>query len=116
MGDPVHGNAATVIGNAAREPELADLASLLNAMGAKIDGAGTSTIEVMGVPSLSPADHRVIADRLVAGTYALAAASTGGSIEIHGCDPAFLRMELRKMEAAGCTVTAGHDWIQIAGP
>lgn len=106
----------TIIGNAAREPELADLAALLNAMGAKIDGAGTSTIEVMGVQSLSPTDHTVIADRLVAGTYALAAASTGGRIEVVGCDPAFLRMELRKMEAAGCEIERGDDWFSVAGP
>ncbi len=106
----------TVIGNAAREPELADLASLLNAMGAKVDGAGTSTIEVIGVPHLSPADHSVVADRLEAGTYALAAAATGGMITVEGCDPSFLRMELRKMEAAGCTVERGEDWFSVAGP
>lgn len=106
----------TIIGNAAREPELADLASLLNAMGAKIDGAGTSTIEVVGVPSLSPVDHTVVADRLVAGTYALAAAATGGRIEVHGCDPGFLRMELRKMEAAGCEIERGDQWFSVAGP
>ncbi|MDJ0498808.1 MAG: UDP-N-acetylglucosamine 1-carboxyvinyltransferase [Acidimicrobiia bacterium] len=106
----------TVIGNAAREPELADLASLLNAMGAKVDGAGTSTIEVIGVPHLSPADHTVVADRLEAGTYALAAAATGGMITVEGCDPSFLRMELRKMEAAGCTVERSEDWFSVAGP
>jgi UDP-N-acetylglucosamine 1-carboxyvinyltransferase len=106
----------TVIGNAAREPELADLASLLNAMGAKIDGAGTSTIEVVGVPDLSPADHTVVADRLEAGTYALAAAATGGEITVDGCDPSFLRMELRKMEAAGCSIERGEDWFSVRGP
>lgn len=106
----------TVIGNAAREPELADLASLLNSMGAKVDGAGTSTIEVVGVSSLSPANHTVVADRLVAGTYALAAAATGGSIEVNGCDPDFLRMELRKMEAAGCAVERGDQWFSVTGP
>lgn len=106
----------TVIGNAAREPELADLASLLNAMGAKVDGAGTSTIEVYGVKSLTPADHTAVADRLVAGTYALAAAATGGSIEVDGCDPDFLRMELRKMEGAGCAVERGDNWFAVTGP
>ncbi|MDJ0923054.1 MAG: UDP-N-acetylglucosamine 1-carboxyvinyltransferase [Acidimicrobiia bacterium] len=106
----------TTIGNAAREPELADLASLLNQMGAKVDGAGTSTIEVMGVPSLSPADHKVVADRLVAGTYALAAAASGGEITVLGCDPGFLRMELRKMQAAGCDVERGDDWFSVTGP
>jgi len=106
----------TVIGNAAREPELADLASFLNAMGAKVDGAGTSTIEVSGVPSLFPADHTVVADRLVAGTYALAAAATGGRVAVHGCNPDFLRMELRKMEGAGCTVQRGDNWFSVSGP
>jgi UDP-N-acetylglucosamine 1-carboxyvinyltransferase len=106
----------TVIGNAAREPELTDLATLLNAMGADVQGAGTSTIEVIGVPELHPANHTVIADRLVAGTYALAAAATGGTLEVKACNPAFLRMELRKMEAAGCVVTRGDDWFTVAGP
>jgi UDP-N-acetylglucosamine 1-carboxyvinyltransferase len=106
----------TVIGNAAREPELADLAAFLNSMGAKVDGAGTSTIEVVGVPSLSPVDHTVVADRLVAGTYALAAAATGGTITVDGCNPDFLRMELRKMEAAGCEVERGDRTFTVVGP
>ncbi len=106
----------TVIGNAAREPELADLANLLNAMGADVSGAGTSTIEVVGVPELHPTDHTVVADRLVAGTYALAAAATGGTLEVKGCNPDFLRMELRKMEAAGCEVIRGEDRFTVTGP
>lgn len=106
----------TVIGNAAREPELADLAALLNAMGAEVEGAGSSTIEITGVPSLHPSDHTVVADRLVAGTYALAAAATGGTLEVAGCNPDFLRMELRKMEAAGCDVVRGDDWFSVVGP
>ncbi len=106
----------TVIGNAAREPELADLAAFLNAMGAEVRGAGTATIEVVGVPELHPADHTVVADRLVAGTYALAVAGTGGSVEVNACNPDFLRMELRKMEAAGCEVHRGDDWFHVTGP
>lgn len=106
----------TLIGNAAREPELADLAAFLNAMGADVKGAGTSTIEVVGVPELHPADHNVVADRLVAGTYALAAAATGGKLEVIGCNPDFLRMELRKMEAAGCEIRRGDDWFHVSGP
>lgn len=106
----------TVIGNAAREPELADLAALLNAMGAEVEGAGSSTIEITGVPSLHPSDHTVVADRLVAGTYALAAAATGGTLEVAGCNPDFLRMELRKMEAAGCDVVRGDNWFSVVGP
>ena len=106
----------TVIGNAAREPELADLATLLNAMGANVQGAGTSTITVDGVAHLHPADHSVVADRLVAGTYALAAAATGGTLHVSRCNPDFLRMELRKMEAAGCLVERGDDEFTVTGP
>jgi UDP-N-acetylglucosamine 1-carboxyvinyltransferase len=106
----------TTIGNAAREPELADLAGFLNAMGAKIEGAGTSTIEIRGVPTLSPARHSVVPDRLEAGTYALAAAITGGEVTVRRCDPDHLRMELRKMEGSGCEVTRGDDWFTVQGP
>jgi UDP-N-acetylglucosamine 1-carboxyvinyltransferase len=106
----------TVIGNAAREPELADLATLLNAMGGNVSGAGTSTITVDGVAELHPADHTVVADRLVAGTYALAAAATGGTLHVSRCNPDFLRMELRKMEAAGCRVERGDNDFTVSGP
>jgi UDP-N-acetylglucosamine 1-carboxyvinyltransferase len=106
----------TVIGNAAREPELTDLAVLLQKMGAKIDGAGTSTIEVSGVPALEPAVHRAVPDRLEAGTYALAAAITGGDVTVERCVPDHLRMELRKMEAAGCLLEMGDDWVRVVGP
>ncbi len=106
----------TRIGNAAREPELADLANYLRAMGAKIDGAGTSTIEIHGVTSLEPADHRVVADRLEAGTYAAAAAMTGGKVTVNDCVPEHLRMELTKLEAAGSTVVRGDDRFTITGP
>jgi UDP-N-acetylglucosamine 1-carboxyvinyltransferase len=106
----------TTIGNAAREPELADLATYLNAMGAKIEGAGTSTIEVHGVAALVPARHSIIPDRLEAGTYALAAAATGGEVTLRRCDPDQLRMELRKMEGTGCEVTRGDDWFTVKGP
>ena len=106
----------TVIGNAAREPELTDLAEFLTKMGAKIDGAGTSTIEVYGVPSLSPARHAVVPDRLEAGTYAVAAAITGGDVTVRRCVPDHLRMELRKMESAGCEIDAGVDWVRVKGP
>jgi UDP-N-acetylglucosamine 1-carboxyvinyltransferase len=106
----------TTISNAAREPELADLAAYLNEMGAKVDGAGTSTVEIHGVPSLEPAAHRVVPDRLEAGTYALAAASSGGDVKVVNCVPDHLRMELRKMEAAGCEVETGADWLRVRGP
>ena len=106
----------STISNAAREPELADLARYLNKMGAKIEGAGTSTVTIHGVPALEPANHRVVPDRLEAGTYALAGAISGGEVTIKDCVPDHLRMELRKMVAAGCEVTTGDDWIKVVGP
>ena len=106
----------TTIGNAAREPELTDLANYLRAMGAKIDGAGTSTVEVHGVPALEPSGHRVVPDRLEAGTYAAAAAMTGGQVTVRDCLPEHLRMELTKLEAAGATVARGQDWFSVTGP
>jgi UDP-N-acetylglucosamine 1-carboxyvinyltransferase len=106
----------TTIRNAAREPELADLAEYLSKMGAKIDGAGTSTIEIHGVPGLSPATHNAVPDRLEAGTYLVAGAMTGGTVTVEACTPEHLRMELVKLEAAGCDVTTGEDWITVTGP
>jgi len=106
----------TVIGNAAREPELVDLAEYLRKMGAKIDGAGTSTIEIRGVPSLSPAVHDTVPDRLEAGTYAVAAAMTRGDVTITACVPEHLRMELTKLRAAGAEITTGPDWCRVVGP
>lgn len=106
----------TTIRNAAREPELADLAEYLSKMGAKIDGAGTSTIEVHGVPGLSPATHNAVPDRLEAGTYLVAGAMTGGTVTVTACIPEHLRMELVKLEATGCEVTVGEDWITVTGP
>ncbi|MEE8490019.1 MAG: UDP-N-acetylglucosamine 1-carboxyvinyltransferase [Acidimicrobiia bacterium] len=106
----------TVIENAAREPELEDLAAFLNAMGANISGAGTSTIRVLGVPTLNAATHRVVPDRIEAGTYAVAAAITAGEVVVSRCVPDHLRMELRKLQDAGCRVEAGEDWIRVLGP
>lgn len=106
----------TTISNAAREPEMSDLAEFLNKMGAKIEGAGTSTITVHGVGSLDAVTHRVVPDRLEAGTYALAGAISGGVVRVVDCVPDHLRMELRKMEAAGCEIATGDDWIQVTGP
>lgn len=106
----------TVIVNAAREPEIVDLASMLVDMGAAVEGAGTSIIRVTGSPSLSPVTHRVVPDRLEAGTYAVAAAITGGDVTITGCRPGHLRMELAKLEAAGADVDRGEDWLRVGGP
>src|SRR3984893_9217231 len=91
----------TILQNAAREPEVADLAALLNKMGAKIEGAGTSTIRVKGVTKLHGARHRIIPDRIEAGTFIIAGALTGGDLNVAGCDPAHLTAILQKLAEAG---------------
>jgi len=106
----------TIVHNAAREPEIEDLAAFLVKMGARVSGAGTSTITVEGVASLHPTTHEVLADRLEAGTYAVASAITGGEVRIERCVPDHLRMELRKLADAGCIVERGDDWFTVAGP
>lgn len=106
----------TVIGNAAREPEIQDLAELLGKMGAVVRGAGTSTIEIDGVPALHPATHRAVPDRLEAGTYLIAGAITGGDVTVVECVPEHLRMELRKLADTGCHVETGKDWVRVVGP
>ena len=103
----------TVIGNAAREPEVADLARCLNAMGAKITGAGTSTITIEGVTSLSGARHRVMPDRIETGTYAMAVAMAGGDVEITETDPTFLETALEAVRRAGAEVTATERGIRV---
>ena len=106
----------TVIVNAAREPEVEDLIKQLVAMGADITGGGTSIVTIRGVERMSPVEHHVIPDRLEAGTYAVAGAVTSGDVTVTGCHPEHLRMELRKMESAGCTVEQGDGWLRVKGP
>ena len=106
----------TTIGNAAREPELVDLADYLKAMGAKIDGAGTSTVEIHGVGALSPAAHRTVPDRLEAGTYLAAGAMTCGTVTVMNCRPEHLRMELRKFESIGCEISTTESSVTVVGP
>lgn len=106
----------TVIGNAAREPEIVDLAAMLNGMGARINDAGTPTITIEGVPELSAASHHAVPDRLAAGTYLLGGAITSGEVTVRDCVPDHLRMELSKMAEAGCEWEAGEDWITVRGP
>ena len=103
------GQGTTVIDNAAREPEIEDLANMLNAMGAQITGAGSSTITIEGVPleSMHPCTHRCVGDRIEAGTYLVGGALLGGPVTVEGINPAFLRMALTKLEAFGCTVETG---------
>ena len=103
----------TVIGNAAREPEVVDLADCLNAMGAKITGAGTSTITIEGVTSLSGARHRVLPDRIETGTYAMAVAMTGGDVTLAGTDMKLLDTALEAVRRAGAEVTAVDNGIRV---
>src|SRR5450755_4354826 len=95
----------TVIGNAAREPEVQDLAALLNKMGARIEGAGTSTIRVQGVARLHGAEHTIIADRIEAGTFLIAGAMTRGDLLVSGCEPEHLRAFIAKLVSAGAEVS-----------
>ncbi len=85
-------------------------------MGADISGAGTATIMVEGVSDLHPCDHVTVPDRIEAGTFAVAAAITAGSVRVTGCRPEHLRMELNKLREAGCKVDAGDGWIHVLGP
>lgn len=94
----------TVLDNAAREPEIVDLCLMLRDMGAEIDGEGTNTITVRGVEKLHPVEHRVVGDRIVAGTWAYAAAMTRGDITVGGIDPANLHLVLEKLKLAGAKV------------
>ena len=106
----------TVIVNAAREPEIEDLIRQLTEMGADITGGGTSLVTIRGVEALHPVEHEVIPDRLEAGTFAVAAAITNGDVTITGCYPDHLRMELHKLEDAGCDVERGDGWLRVKGP
>ncbi|MFD1046378.1 UDP-N-acetylglucosamine 1-carboxyvinyltransferase, partial [Kibdelosporangium lantanae] len=99
----------TVVDNAAREPEIIDLCTMLQQMGAKIDGAGTSTLTVHGVTSLAPTTHRVIGDRIVGATWAFAAATTRGDVTVRGVDPHHLNLVLDKLQTAGADVTVNGD-------
>lgn len=103
----------TVIRNAAREPEVVDLAHCLCAMGARIQGIGSSTLEIEGVSNLSGATYTVMPDRIEAGTYLVAAAATGGRIRLEGAVPHHLDIVLDKLREAGATVSHGEDWIEL---
>ncbi len=106
----------TVIENVAREPEIVDLATTLNQMGGRIEGAGTSTLEIEGVSldDMHPCEHITIGDRVEAGTFLAGGALTGGPLKVKGVDPSFLRMAIMKFEDIGCTVETGDDWISIS--
>jgi len=103
----------TIIHNAAREPEVTDLADCLNQMGAKIRGQGTSTIEIKGVSRLNGATHRVIPDRIEAGTYAMAAAMAGGDVLLEGARPEHLQAALDVLRKAGVDITSSNEGIRV---
>ena len=104
----------TVIENAAREPELVDLADLLSEMGARIDGVGTPTIEIEGVEGFGPVDHTVIPDRVEAGTFAIAACATGGRVVLDGARSDHLDLVLSKLADAGADVLATEEGVAVS--
>ncbi|SEQ26421.1 UDP-N-acetylglucosamine 1-carboxyvinyltransferase [Ectothiorhodospira magna] len=103
----------TVIENAAREPEVVDLANCLKAMGARIHGAGTDTLTVEGVSSLHGCEYRVLADRIETGTFLVAGAMTGGRVRTRDTAPKTLDAVLLKLEEAGAHINVGEDWIEL---
>ncbi len=106
----------TVIENAAREPEVVDLANCLNAMGARISGAGGDVIRIQGVPRLSGAVHRIMPDRIETGTYLCAAAATGGEIRLTGTSTSYLDAVVDKLMDAGCEIEASRQAITLRAP
>jgi UDP-N-acetylglucosamine 1-carboxyvinyltransferase len=103
----------TVIENAAREPEVIDLANCLNAMGARVNGAGSGVIRITGVPRLKAADCRVMPDRIETGTFLAAAAATGGEVRLLGTRADILEAVLEKLREAGAQIEAAADWISL---
>jgi UDP-N-acetylglucosamine 1-carboxyvinyltransferase len=105
----------TILQNCAREPEVADLAALLNKMGAKIRGAGTATIHVTGVSKLKGAKHRIIPDRIEAGTFLIAGALTGGDLNIANCEPTHLDAVIAKLKEVGVKTKSTADSVRVMG-
>lgn len=103
----------TIIENAAREPEVEDLANCLNAMGGQVMGAGTDSIEIKGVESLQGCHYNVLADRIETGTFLVAAAITGGRIKVKHTRPTLLDAVLQKLDEAGAELSIGKDWIEL---
>ena len=106
----------TIIENAAREPEVVDLANCLVAMGAQISGAGTDVIRIRGVERLSGANHRIMPDRIETGTYLCAAAATGGDVRLTQTSAAYLDAVVDKLMDAGCEITTERDAIRLKAP
>jgi len=103
----------TIIENAAREPEVVDLANFLNSMGAHVEGAGTSTIRIEGVEKLTGTHYNVLPDRIETGTYLVAATITSGQIKLKNTNASLLDAVLLKLLEAGATITRGEDWINL---
>jgi UDP-N-acetylglucosamine 1-carboxyvinyltransferase len=105
----------TIIDNAAREPEVVDLAAVLTRMGARLTGVGSSRIIIEGVPRLEPSAHDIIPDRIEGGTFLVAGAMTGGDVTIDNCRPAHLGVLLDHLRATGAAVEVGDDWVRVIG-
>ncbi|NOX26834.1 MAG: UDP-N-acetylglucosamine 1-carboxyvinyltransferase [Gammaproteobacteria bacterium] len=103
----------TVLENAAREPEVVDLANFLISMGAKIEGAGTDRIVIMGVEKLHGTEYRILPDRIETGTYLVAGAITGGRVKVRDTSPGLLDSVLTKLRDAGAKIEVGEDWIEL---
>ena len=103
----------TVLENAAREPEVLDLARFLISMGARIEGAGTNRIVVQGVPRLGPTSYRIQPDRIEAGTFLVAAAITGGRVRVRKVEPLHLEGVIQKLLEAGASIETGPDWVEL---
>ncbi|UOY91181.1 UDP-N-acetylglucosamine 1-carboxyvinyltransferase [Ectobacillus sp. JY-23] len=116
MSAAVLAKGTTIIENAAKEPEIVDLANFLNAMGGKVRGAGTGTIRIDGVSKLFGTHHHVIPDRIEAGTFMVAAAITGGNVLIENAVPEHLRPVTAKMQEMGITIIEEEDGLRVIGP
>ena len=103
----------TILQNCAREPEIIDLGNFLNTLGAKVSGHGTSTIEIQGVEKLHGGSHRIMPDRVEAGTYLVAAAATRGSVRLEDVDPGTLGAALEKLSQAGAQISTGENWVEL---
>lgn len=103
----------TIIKNAAREPEVRDLANFLNSLGANIEGAGTDTIIIEGVEQLTGGNYRVLPDRIEAGTYLVAGAITQGKVKLKDVQPETLESIILKLREAGADITVGEDWVEL---
>lgn len=106
----------TTISNAAREPEIIDLQNFLNKMGAKISGAGTNVIEIIGVKNLKDVDYNIMPDRIEAGTFLVAGAVTAGKIKVSNLVPAHIEPIINKLEEANCKLNVADNYIELTAP